>query len=100
MGIISGILLYVLISYSLTSISLYLDARYEITDFRSEEVDFLFASLMGPLVALCVFFHAIAKIKININFNFHNKIMELGEKHGKQDKDPTYQLEKYLLDKK
>jgi hypothetical protein len=96
--IISAILGFLIFSYISCTIALYLDARYDITDVGDKKVDLLFASIMGLFVVAVVAFYSIKKL--NFKFDFHNKIIELGEKHGKQDKDPTYQLEKAVFGEK
>lgn len=98
MLIISAILGFLIFSYISCTIALYLDARYEITDVSNKKVDLFFALTMGLFVASIVAFSSFKKL--NFRFDFHNKIIELGEKHGKQDKDPTYQLEKAVFGKK
>lgn len=89
---------FAVINFIAYSIAAYIDARYHITDFILDDPPALVFGI-GIILPVIVLFTYLSKLP-KFTFKPYLYFIKLGEKHHKQDNDPTYQAEKYLLDKK
>lgn len=95
------------VNYFLYSLSCYLDNRFNF-DVGEDSSDWpmliilLFGFWYSLGISIAVIFRALMLInkKVTSTLALHKKLKEVGRIQRKQANDPTYQAEKYLLDKK
>ena len=90
---------FAVINFIAYSIAAYIDARYHITDFILDNDPPALVFGIGIILPVIVLFIYLSKLP-KFTFKPYLYFIKLGEKHHKQDNDPTYQLEKAVFGKK